>query len=308
MRNIFIKELIKESRIDKDIYLITADLGFRSFEVFKQEFPDRFINVGVSENNMIGLSAGMALKGKKVFAYSILPFLVYRCLEQIRNNLCHNNLNVKLIGGGGGFSYAEQGISHNTTEDLSIMRSLPNISVFNPGSKIEAELAIKTVFKMSSPSFVRLGKVPKIEYYKNKPSYKAGDGLLIQNGKDLTIFSSGNITEVAVEVANKLRNHDIHAKIISIICLKPLNKESIISHISSKHVITIEEHSEIGGLGSAIADILCENALNNILLKKIALKDKCHTDIGSQKFLRKLNGLDSNQIVIKIINLIKNGY
>ena len=172
MRNIFIKELIKESRNDKDIFLITADLGFRSFEVFKKEFPDRFINVGVSENNMIGLSAGMALKGKKVFAYSILPFLVYRCLEQIRNNICHNNLNVKLIGGGGGFSYAKQGISHNTSEDLSIMRSLPNISVFNPGSKIEAELVIKTLFNMTSPSFARLGKIPEIEYYKKNQSIK----------------------------------------------------------------------------------------------------------------------------------------
>ena len=160
---------------------------------------------------------------------------------------------------------------------------------------------------MIGPSFVRLGKAPIIEYYKKKPNYKVGDGLLIKNGKDLTIFCSGNITEVVVEVANKLESHGIYAKIISIICLKPLNKESIISHISSKHVITIEEHSEIGGLGSAIADILCENSLNNILLKKIALKDKCHTDIGSQKFLRKLNGLDSNQIVIKIIDLIKNG-
>ena len=125
MRNVFINELIKKSKTDKDIYLITADLGFRSFEIFQKEFPERFINVGVAENNMIGVGAGMALQGKKVFVYSILPFLVFRCLEQIRNNICHNNLNVKLIAGGGGFSYSVQGISHNTSEDLSIMRSLP---------------------------------------------------------------------------------------------------------------------------------------------------------------------------------------
>ena len=305
MRNVFINELIKKSKTDKDVYLVTADLGFKSFEVFREQFPERFINLGVAENNMIGVGTGMALQGKKVFVYSILPFLVFKCLEQIRNNICHNNLNIKLIGGGGGFSYSVQGISHNTSEDLSIMRSLPNMSVYNPGSKIETELAMHAIFDTQGPSFIRLGKAPENDYYEKKPQYKIGDGLLIKNGNDLTIFCSGNITEVVMDVRNKLKSNNINAKIVSLICLKPINSKSIISQISSKNVVTIEEHSEMGGLGTAIAEILMNNKLSHISFQKIALQDRCHKEIGSHNYLRKLNGLDSDSIVKKIIELIK---
>ena len=306
MRHVFINELIKKSKKDKDIYLITADLGFKAFEIFQKEFPQRFINLGVAENNMIGVGAGMALQGKKVFVYSILPFLVFRCLEQIRNNICHNNLNVKLIAGGGGFSYSVQGISHNTSEDLSIMRSLPNMIVYNPGSKIETSLALQAMFDNSGPSFIRLGKAPKNDYYEKKPKYKIGDGLLVKNGNDITIFSTGNITEVVIDVANKLEKHDINAKIISLISLKPINSKFIISQISSKYVVTVEEHSEVGGLGTAIADILMNNNLSHhISFKKIALQDRSHKEIGSHNYLRKLNDLDCDSITKNIIELIK---
>tara|TARA_B100002051_G_C16703773_1_gene622510 strand:- start:281 stop:1222 length:942 start_codon:yes stop_codon:yes gene_type:complete len=306
MRHVFINELIKQSKKDKDIYLITADLGFKAFEKFHREFPERFINLGVAENNMIGVGAGMALQGKKVFVYSILPFVTFRSLEQIRNNICHNNLNVKLVGGGGGFSYSVQGISHNTSEDLSVMRSLPNMSVYNPGSKIEAEIATQKLFDTDGPGFIRLGKAPEDDYYKEKPKYKLGDGLLIQNGDDLTIFCSGNITKVVMDAASKLKNQKINAKIVSMLCLKPINSKFVVSQIKSKNVVTVEEHSEVGGLGSAIADILMSSNLGgNISFKKIALSDRSHKEIGSQDYLRKLNSLDSNSIVKNIINLIK---
>ena len=306
MRNTFIKELISQSEKNKDIYLITSDLGFKSFEPFKERFPDRFINVGVSENNMVGIGAGMALQGKKVFVYSILPFLIFRSLEQIRNNICHNNLDVKLIGGGGGFSYSVQGISHNTSEDLSIIRSLPNISVFNPGSKIETELALSFIFNLTGPSFIRLGKAPTKDYLQKKPTCNIGNGLIVKDGRDLTIFCSGNITKVVVETAMELENHNISSKVISLFCMKPINKEYVISNISSKKIVTIEEHSEIGGIGSAIADILCESNIDNFVLKKIALKDKCHSEIGSQDYLRKINGLGKEQMLVEIKKMVKN--
>ena len=306
MRHVFVNELIKESKKDKDIYLITADLGFKAFEKFQNEFPERFINLGVAENNMIGVGAGMALKGKKVFVYSILPFIVFRSLEQIRNIICHNNLNVKLVGGGGGFSYSVQGVSHNTSEDLSIIRSLPNMNVYNPGSKIEATIAMKELFNTKGPSFIRLGKAPENDFYKKKPKYKVGDGLLVKSGKDITIFCSGNITEVVIDAANKLRNRNINAKIVSMMCLKPINSKFILSQVESKNVVTIEEHSEVGGLGSAIADILMgANLKRPLSFKKIALKDRCHKEIGSHSYLRKINGLDCDSIVKKIINFIK---
>ena len=135
MRNIFINKLIQASKNDPDIILLTSDLGFNAFEKYRDSFPNQFFNIGVAENNMVGVGSGLALKGKKVFIYSIIPFLIFRCFEQIRNIICHNTLNVKLIGAGGGFSYGNQGISHNPTEDLSILRSLPNLTIFTPGTK-----------------------------------------------------------------------------------------------------------------------------------------------------------------------------
>jgi len=307
MRHVFINELIKESKKDKSIYLITADLGFKAFEIFQKEFPDRFINLGVAENNMVGVGAGMALRGKKVFIYSILPFVVFRSFEQIRNIICHNNLNVTLVGGGGGFSYSVQGISHNTSEDMSVMCSLPNMNVYNPGSKIEAAIATQTIFKTKGPSFIRLGKAPEKDYYKGKPDYKIGDGLLIKNGKDVTIFCSGNITEEVLDAAKKLENKNIKAKIVSMISLKPINSKFVISQIKkSKNVVTVEEHSEIGGLGSSIASILMDSNLSNrVSFKKIALKDRCHKEIGSHNYLRKLNKLDSDSIAKIILQSIK---
>ena len=168
MRFVFVNELIKYSKKNKNTYLITSDLGYRAFEKFAKLFPKRFINVGVSENNMIGIAAGMAANGKKVFVYSILPFVVFRSFEQIRNNIVHNNLDVNIIGAGGGFSYNVQGISHNTSEDITVLRSLPNISIHNPGTRTEAEFIIKSMFKTNKPSFARLGKSPEIDFYKKK--------------------------------------------------------------------------------------------------------------------------------------------
>ncbi len=146
MRFVFVKELIKYTKKNHNVYLITSDLGYRAFEEFAKLFPKKFINVGVSENNMIGIAAGMAANGKKVFVYSILPFVVFRSLEQIRNNILHNDLDVNIIGAGGGFSYNVQGISHNTSEDISVLRSLPNLSIHNPGSRFEAEFIVKQMF------------------------------------------------------------------------------------------------------------------------------------------------------------------
>ena len=156
MRNIFIKNLLEEAEKNINIYLLTGDLGYRSFEVFSSKFPDRFINCGVAENNMVGISAGLALIGKKVFVYSIAPFLALRSLEQIRNIICHNDLDVKVVGGGGGFSYGEQGISHNPTEDFAVMKSLPKIKVFSPGTENETKKSIKYMFKDSGPCYIRL--------------------------------------------------------------------------------------------------------------------------------------------------------
>ena len=169
MRNVFNKVLLKKAIKNKDIFLLTADLGYNSFEIFQNQISDRFVNCGVSENNMIGIATGLALRGKKVFVYSIIPFLIHRSFEQIKNNIAVTDLDIKLIGAGGGFSYAEQGVSHNPTEDIAIMNTLPNFKIFSPGTKNEAEVSINYLLENKGPSYIRLTKAPEHDYkLKNK--------------------------------------------------------------------------------------------------------------------------------------------
>ena len=303
MRFVFVKELIKYTKKNRNVYLITSDLGYRAFEEFSKLFPKKFINVGVSENNMIGIAAGMAANGKKVFVYSILPFVVFRSLEQIRNNILHNDLDVNIIGAGGGFSYNVQGISHNTSEDISVLRSLPNLSIYNPGSRLEAEFIVKEMFKNKKPSFARLGKAPNKDFYTKKIN-KISDTILTK-GNQLTIFTTGNILENVHNSVKTLNRKGYKIKLISIPTLKPIRENFILNNINTNNVLTIEENVNIGGLGSLIADIILKSKKNRkINFKSLALKDIIHNKIGSQDYLRKINKLDSGSITKIITSLI----
>ena len=303
MRFVFVKELIKYAKKNANVYLITSDLGYRAFEEFAYLFPKKFINAGVSENNMIGIASGMAASGKKVFVYSILPFVVFRSLEQIRNNILHNDLDVNIIGAGGGFSYNVQGISHNTSEDISVLRSLPNLSIHNPGSRIEAEFVIKQMFKSKKPSFARLGKAPNEDFYERNIN-KINDTILTK-GNQLTIFTTGNILENVYYSVSGLNRKGYKIKLISIPTLKPINENFIINNINTENVLTIEENVNIGGLSSLIADIILKSKKNRkINFNSLSLKDIIHQKIGSQKYLRKINKLDPGSITKTITKLI----
>ena len=308
MRFIFVKELIKYAKKNKNVYLVTADLGYRAFEGFKKLYPERFINVGVAENNMVGVAAGLALSGKKVFVYSILPFLIFRSLEQIRNNICHNNLDVTLVGAGGGFSYGLQGVSHNTSEDISVIRSLPNIKVFNPGSKLETLLSLNIAYKSNRPSFIRLGKCPEIDFYKKNLKLKNGNGLIVTKGEDLTVFCSGNILENVFKAVEKITNLGFTVKLVSLPIIKPINPNFIISNTKTKKVLSIEENSVIGGLSSILPAIYLSKEKGNIKFKSIVLKDIVHNSIGTQDHLKKLNNLDIDSISKKMIKYINEKY
>ena len=304
MRFIFVEKLIEYARKNKNLYLVTSDLGYRAFEDFKRLYPKRFINVGIAENNMIGVAAGLALTGKKVFVYSILPFLVFRSLEQIRNNICHNNLDVTLVGAGGGFSYGPQGISHNTSEDLSIIRSLPNIDVFSPGSRLETKLVLRIIFKSNTPSFIRLGKCPIKDFYRDTTKLKRGNGLVVTKGNDITIFTTGNIIENVFDAVAKIKKLGFSVKLISVPILKPINNQFILSNIDTKKILTIEENSFPGVLNLIISSISLKKKLKDIKFKSITLKDKPHKLVGSQEYLRSLNMLNSKKIFNSILKFI----
>jgi len=306
MRNIFVKHLIKKAKNNKDLILLSGDLGFNAFEEFVKKYPKQFYNLGNAEANMVGVASGLALAGKKVYVYSIVPFITMRCYEQIRNDVCQPNLNVKFIGFGGGFSYGIQGFSHNTIEDLAIMRVLPNMSVLCPGDKIEAKLAVQETYKSTSPVYLRLGKTGEKKIYSNQPKFKLGQGLLVKSGNDLTLISIGNIIEDVLIVSDRLKDQGLSARIISMPCLKPLDKKIILKAAKeTKSIFTIEEHSLIGGLGSSVAETLLETDYSDISFKRFAIPDQYCQEIGSQDYLRKINGLSVNKITKDIIKVIK---
>jgi len=305
LRNIIIKKLIQATIKDPDIILLTSDLGYNAFEPFREQFPKQFYNLGVSENNMVGVGSGLALRGKKVFIYSILPFLIFRCFEQIRNIICHNNLNVKLLGAGGGFSYGNQGVSHNTTEDLSILRSLPNLTIFTPGTHIETTLAFDIMMRQNGPGFIRLGKVPNMEFHPREPKYLLGDGIIIKDGYEIVIFCIGNIIEDVMEAANKLDQLGLNTQVVSFITIKPINKDYIIKMSQAfRAIFTVEEHGELGGLGTAISEILVESNTSNTFFRRIGVNNKNLLEIGTQKYLKGINGISQQGIVERITSYL----
>jgi transketolase len=297
MRRAFIKTLLELAQKDKDIYLLTGDLGFSVFEEFKKKFPNRFINCGVAEQNLIGVAAGLALKGKKVFVYSIIPFITLRCLEQIRNDICLHNLNVKIVGVGAGFSYGAQGPTHHAIEDLGVMRSLANLTIFCPADPIETELVVKKMAKIKGPVYLRLGKSREENIYSKIFSFKTGKANLVKEGKDIAIIGIGPIIKNAILATEELEKKlNISIKIISMTTLKPLDRNIILKLAEEMRAIfTIEEHSLIGGLGSAVAEVLAESN-SKIIFKRIALPDNFCKEVGTQEYLREKNNLSVNAI------------
>lgn len=306
MRTAFIKALTTIARKDKNVILVTGDLGFTVFENFKKEFPNQFINIGVSEQNMIAFAAGLALSGKKVYVYSIAPFATLRCYEQIRNDICFHNANVTIIGVGGGFSYGIMGPSHHALEDIAVMKVLPSMKVICPGDPLETEAVFFALLnEKKGPSYVRLGKKGEKNIHSQKPCLQIGKALSLLQGNDLSILATGNMLETAVEVAERLAKDRIYARVLSFHTVKPIDTDSIITAArETKVVFTLEEHYFEGGFGSSVAEILSENKISCIF-KRFAVENKVFKMCGTQNYLREINGLTAPQIEQKIREHLK---
>lgn len=308
MRNAFINKLSELANKHDDVYLITADTGFHVFDKFKETFPDRYLNVGISESCMIGIAAGLALSGKKVFVYAIVPFVTMRCFEQIRMDLCYQKLPVKLVGVGQGFTYGSAGASHQSIEDIAVMNCLPNMKVVCPGDPVEVELAMDAVFSSDGPVYLRLGKSGEKVIHTQRPaSFEIGKGIRLCAGGQIAIISTGNMLETAADVHKILKGKKIDAELISMHTVKPMDEELIIE-ISNRcnAIFTLEEHSVIGGLGSRVADIIAEKRLKVILIK-FGVPDRYIDAVGDQSYLRDYYGLTAEKISESILNLIDKG-
>lgn len=305
MRKAFIKTLEKEASRNPKIFLLTADLGFMLFEDFAKKFPLRFINMGVAEANMIGAASGLALCGKIPIVYSIGNFVTLRVLEQIRNDVCYQNANLKIVSVGAGFGYGFDGPTHYVTEDIAVMRSLPNMAVISPADPLEVGLATEKTIRHKGPVYLRLGKTGEPLIHKDKPRFTIGKGLILKNGKDATIISTGGITHNAISAAKILAKRNLQVGVISMHTIKPIDKNLIITTaLETKMIFSLEEHSITGGLGTAVAEVLSEASLENVLLKRLGIKNCCIQTIGSQKYLRDKFSLSAEKIAKTIENIL----
>lgn len=287
---------------DKSIYLITADTGFSVLDEFRKVFPDRFLNVGISEASMVGISSGLALCGKKVFLYAIVPFITMRCFEQIRVDLCYQNLPVKLIGVGQGLTYGTAGATHHSIEDIGLMNCLPNMTVICPGDPLEVEKAVESSMSLEGPCYIRLGKSgEKLIHTAPLKSFVIGKGIRIHKGKDIALIATGNMLETSENVYKLLAQNGLHPELISMHTIKPLDERLIIETAARcKLMVTVEEHSRIGGLGYNVSNIMTENNLKAKLIK-FALPDKYVDVVGEQDDLRKYFGLTVKRITDAIL-------
>ena len=283
----------------------TGDLGFGVFDEFSRDFPDQFVNVGVAEQNMTTIACGLALENNKVFTYSIGNFSTLRCLEQIRNDICYHNTDVTVITVGAGFSYGQLGISHFATEDISILRSLPNISIFSPCDPWELENLLEQIKKISGPKYIRIDKSNANS--DNNNDVIIGVPRLCLNGSDAIIFTTGGIVGEAIEAAKILKNKNISLGVYSVHTLKPIDSEYVLNKIKNvDNIFTLEEHTLLGGLGSIIAEIISDNNLSIKKFKRFGINDAFPYVVGDQKYLRNFHNLDAKSIASNIENIIKN--
>ncbi|MBF0119168.1 MAG: transketolase [Desulfobacterales bacterium] len=306
MRDAFISVLAEIARIDKNVMLLTGDLGFGVLTEFAYEFPKQYLNVGVAEQNMTGIAAGLALEGKTVFTYSIGNFNTMRCLEQIRNDVCYHDLNVKIVSIGGGFCYGALGISHHATEDLAIMSSLPNLKVVAPADKMETKLATFEVYNNTGPFYLRLGRGGESELYSNPPKFIIGKSIPVFIGGDIAILSIGGILENVMKARLILFNEGIKTSVYSFHTLRPFDYDQIQKLINQvKLIVTVEEHLAKGGLGSRVSEILAGKYGDRPALLRIGLGDNFMSEVGDQNYLREQTGLAPYQIANSVKYEIK---
>lgn len=305
MRNSMVRALFELANNNQDIILITADLGFGLFEDFSEKFPGQFINIGVAEQNMIGVATGLALEGKIVFVYSIGNFPTLRCLEQIRNDACYHNLNINIVCMGAGFSYGALGMSHHATEDIAIMRSLPGTTVISPSTEDEAYFATTELSKRNGVGYLRLDK-SKVSTRNKKPKndLEIGKGNILKDGLDYTIIACGGIVEEALLAADDLDKYNINCKVVSMHTIKPIDNALIQDCVkNSKGIVSLEEGNITGGLGSAILESCSITGEFPLKMKTLGVNNEYVSIVGSQEYLRDSVEISKRFIVNTILSM-----
>lgn len=301
MRDTFVKTLLEIAKKDKNVYIITGDLGFGVLKPFWDELPDQIINAGIAEQNMTSIAAGLALQGKIVYTYSIGNFPTLRCIEQIRNDCAYHDANVKVVCVGGGFVYGSLGMSHHATEDIAMMRALPDVTVVAPGDLVEAACATKAIYETPGTCYLRLGRGGEKQIHDKIDNFKIGKAIKIKDGCKVAVFSTGAIFDEVDEAVKTLEKEGITPAAFTFPTVKPIDKETILECAKNfDTIITVEEHNLSGGFGSAVAEVLAEDTTATAKLVRIGLDDRYSCIVGSQKYLRKQYSIDAETIIRKV--------
>lgn len=298
MRNAFARQLLHLAAADERVVLLSGDIGNRLFDPFKERFPERFFNCGVAEQNMIGVAAGMALCGMRPVAYTIVPFITTRCLEQVRVDVCYHDVPVVIAGVGGGLCYANLGATHHSCEDIALLRSLPGMTVVCPGDPVETELALAAAVRHDGPVYLRLGKKGEPVVHATPPAFEIGRGIMLREGDDVALLSTGNTLPLAMEAAERLQAAGVSAGVVSLHTVKPLDDALLDSLFSQTQLVaTIEEHGLIGGLGGAVAEWLCDrNEPQSARLVRFGAADRFLHESADQFHAREQYGLTVENI------------
>jgi transketolase len=306
MRNAFVETLFELAQQDERIVFMTGDLGFRVVEKFMEERPRQFLNVGVAEQNLTGIATGMALSGKIVFTYSIANFPTLRCLEQIRNDVCYHEANVKIVAIGGGFAYGSMGVTHHATEDLAVMRAMPGLLVVAPGDPAETRAATRAIAAYPGPCYLRLGKAGEPAVHPGPVELRLGKANRLREGDDLTLIATGGVLHTAALVAERLAASGLHARVLSMHTLKPLDREAVLAAAGETRLIaTLEEHSVVGGLGSAVAEVLAEATDVRVAFKRLGLPSAFSSHIGTQEYLLAQHGLSVDGVTATLASAME---
>lgn len=302
MRDTFVKSLKARAHEDEKIFLMVGDLGFGVIDDFAAELPNQFLNAGIAEQNMMGMAAGLASRGRLPFVYSIANFPTLRCLEQIRNDVCYHNLPVTIVSIGAGMGYGTLGYSHYAIEDISVLRALPGIRILSPSDPFEVDACLDLILRDPQPTYLRLGKNGESKLHNSKVSIW-GQPLELRSGSDYILLATGAIADESLTAANLVSLElAIDIAVYSIPVIKPLNLSNL-DLGSAKAIITVEEHTLSGGFGSAILEYL-NNLENRIPVRRIGLPDEIRTVIGSSTYMKFQTNLDVASIAKSLRDVV----
>ncbi len=307
MRTAFIEELLSLAERDPRIWLITGDLGYSVLEPFAERYPDRYLNAGVAEQSMMGIAAGLAHSGAKPFVYSIANFPTFRCLEQVRNDICYPAADVTIVSIGSGFSYGSHGPTHHAIEDLAVMRALPNLVVISPGDPTEARLATRAAADLAGPVYLRLGKAgEQLVAPRGPDEFAVGRFRELRHGSDVALVATGSVLASAAAAADILERDQISVRLLSAHTLKPFDGDAVLRTLSeTAGIVTIEEHRLVGGLRSAVGEALVNaEARPSAPVVSLGVDPDQLMGTGDQGHLRDSVGLGIDSIVAAARGLV----